>query len=152
MNLYGPGDNFDLESSHVIPALIRKCLDAVDCGADRVVVWGSGNASREFLYVEDAAEGIVLAAERFNGEGPVNLGSGFEITIRELVGIIARLTGFSGAIVWDSSQPDGQPRRCLDTTKAEEHFGFRARTSFEQGLEKTVEWFMANRLELTSNS
>jgi GDP-L-fucose synthase len=143
VNLYGPGDNFDPSSSHVIPALIKKCVEAVEAGSDRIEVWGTGAASREFLYVDDAAEGIVLAAERYDGDEPVNLGSGQEITIRELVSIIADATGFRGEIVWDPSKPDGQPRRCLDTSRAEWRFGFRARRSFEDGLRATVEWYLA---------
>jgi GDP-L-fucose synthase len=143
VNLYGPGDNFDPASSHVIPALIRKCIDAADRGAETLEVWGSGAASREFLYVDDAAEGIVLAAERYNGPDPVNLGVGREITIRELVETIARLTGFVGDIQWDSSKPDGQPRRSVDTSRARAEFGFEARTSFEDGLRRTVEWYRA---------
>ena len=139
VNLYGPGDNFDPASSHVIPALIKKCLDAVESGADDIEVWGTGSASREFLYVDDAAEGIVLAAERYEGPEPVNLGTGQEITIRELVTLIAQLTGFTGEIRWDASKPDGQPRRALDTSRALEAFGFAARTSFENGLRRTVE-------------
>jgi GDP-L-fucose synthase len=145
VNLYGPGDNVDLETSHVIPALIRKCVEAKEQGADHVVVWGTGKATREFLYVEDAAEGIVLATERFNGEEPINLGCGREISISELAQLIARQTGFSGKLVWDSSKPDGQPSRRLNTEKAEKLFGFRAKTSFEEGLQRTVEWFVSHR-------
>jgi GDP-L-fucose synthase len=145
VNLYGPRDNFNLESSHVIPALIRKCVEAREAGAPEVVVWGTGKASREFLYVEDAAEGILLAAERYDQPDPVNLGAGFEITIRDLVGIVVKETRFPGRIVWDATKPDGQPRRCLDTTRAERAFGFRARTSFEEGLRKTVAWFERER-------
>jgi GDP-L-fucose synthase len=141
VNLYGPRDNFDLESSHVIPALIRKCIEARERGDERIVAWGTGRPTREFLYVEDAAEGILLATERYNGGEPVNLGSGMEISIRELLELIARLTGFEGEIVWDTSKPDGQPRRCLDTTKAERFFGFKARTPFEEGLRRTIDWF-----------
>jgi GDP-L-fucose synthase len=141
VNLYGPGDNFDPASSHVIPALIKKCIDAVEAGDDRITVWGTGNATREFLYAADAAEGIVLAAERYDGDEPVNLGAGAEISIRDLVGLIARLTGFEGKIVWDATKPDGQPRRMLDPSRAEKHFGFRARTSFEVGLKQTIEWY-----------
>ncbi len=138
VNLYGPGDNFDPASSHVIPALIKKCVDARERGDDHVAVWGTGNASREFLYVEDAAEGIVLAAERYDRPEPVNLGVGREITIRELVELIAGLTGFSGEIRWDATKPDGQPRRALDTTRAREWFGFVARTRLEDGLRRTI--------------
>ena len=141
VNLYGPGDNFDLETSHVIPALIRKCLEAKERGEDQVVLWGDGSPTREFLYVEDAAEGLVLAAERYNGPEPFNLGSGQEIRIKDLAGLIARLTGFEGKIVWDTSKPNGQPRRALDTSRAEEFFGFRARTNFEEGLRRTIEWY-----------
>jgi len=140
VNLYGPGDNFDPASSHVIPALIKKCVDARDNGADHIDVWGTGSASREFLYVDDAAEGIVLAAERYDGAEPVNLGVGAEITIRELVELVVELTGFSGEIRWDATQPDGQPRRALDTSRAREHFGFAARTSFGDGLHRTIAW------------
>jgi GDP-L-fucose synthase len=141
VNLYGPGDNFDLASSHVIPALIRKCQEAIDGGRREIEVWGTGRASREFLYVGDAARGICLAAERYDGVEPVNLGAGFEITIRDLVVLIARLTGFDGEIRWDPSKPDGQPRRCLDTSRAERLFGFRATTGFEEGLRRTIEWY-----------
>jgi len=141
VNIYGPGDNFNPRSSHVIPALIKKCLDAIDSGAPAIEVWGNGSPTREFLYVEDAAEGIVLAAERYEGDEPVNLGSGMEISIRQLVELIARLTGFSGEIVWDTSQPNGQPRRCLNVSRAVREFGFRARTPFEQGLRRTIEWY-----------
>jgi GDP-L-fucose synthase len=145
VNLYGPGDNFDPASSHVIPALIKKCVDARDAGDDHIEVWGTGRASREFLYVDDAADGIVLGAERYDGEEPVNLGVGREITIRELVELIARLTRFTGELRWDASKPDGQPRRALDTTRARERFGFEARTSFEDGLRRTIEWYEAAR-------
>lgn len=141
VNLYGPHDNFDRESSHVIPALIRKCVEAKARGDDHIVVWGTGNPTREFLYVEDAAQGILRAAECYDGGQPVNLGSGMEITIRDLASLIARLTGFEGEIVWDTSKPDGQPRRSLDTSRAERLFGFRAQTSFEEGLSKTVQWY-----------
>ena len=143
VNLYGPRDNFDPESSHVIPALIKKCVEAVESKAPEIVVWGTGSASREFLYVEDCAEGILLAAERYNGAAPVNLGSSMEITIRELVELIAKLTGFQGQLVWDASKPDGQPRRSLDTSRAEREFGFKARTDFVTGLKKTIEWYLA---------
>jgi len=141
VNLYGPGDNFDPASSHVIPALIKKCVDARTARADHIDVWGTGSASREFLYVDDAAEGIVLGAERYDGPEPVNLGVGRESTIRELVELIARLTRFDGAIRWDPTKPDGQPRRALDTNRARERFGFSARTSFEDGLRSTIEWY-----------
>jgi GDP-L-fucose synthase len=145
VNLYGPGDNFDPSSSHVIPALIKKCVDAVDEGRDEVVVWGTGNATREFLYVDDAAEGIVLAAERYSKAEPVNLGAGHEISIRQLTTMISALVGFKGHIAWDSTKPDGQPRRSLDISRAEREFGFRAQTSFRDGLERTVRWYLATR-------
>lgn len=167
VNLYGPRDNFDPESSHVIPALIRKCLEAVDRQEDgglrleartltsqpptsnleppTITVWGSGKPTREFLYVEDAAEGILLATETYNKPDPVNLGAGFEISIRDLVELIALLTGFKGKIVWDTTKPDGQPRRCLDTSKGEREFGFRAKTPFEEGLKKTIDWYISAR-------
>jgi GDP-L-fucose synthase len=141
VNLYGPRDNVDLENSHVIPALIRKCMEAKQRGDASMVAWGDGSPTREFLYVEDAAEGILLAAERYDKSEPVNLGSAFEISIRELLETIARLTGFEGKILWDTSKPNGQPRRKLDTSRAEREFGFRAETSFEEGLQKTIEWF-----------
>ena len=141
VNLYGPGDNFDPASSHVIPALIKKCMDAINAGEPSITVWGTGRATREFLFVEDAAEGIVLAAERYDKADPVNLGAGFEISIKDLVHLIAKLTGFEGEIIWDATKPDGQPRRCLDTSKAEREFGFKARTGFEEGLRKTVDWY-----------
>ena len=141
MNLYGPGDKSDPQTSHVIPALIRKCLDAQAGGEKQVTLWGTGRPTREFLYVEDCAEGICLAAERYNNFEPVNLGSGREISIREVAGIIAELTGFSGEFVWDATQPDGQPRRCLDTSRAERGFGFRAKTPFRDGLERTIVWY-----------
>jgi GDP-L-fucose synthase len=145
VNLYGPRDNFDDRSSHVIPALIKKCVEAKEAGADSIEVWGTGKATREFFYVEDAAEAIALAAEKYDGIEPVNLGAGFEISIKDLVELIAKLTGFTGKIVWDSSKPDGQPRRCLDTTRAFEYFGFKAHTNFEEGLKKTIEWYKENR-------
>lgn len=141
VNLYGPGDNFDPASSHVIPALIKKCVDAVEREEPAIEVWGTGSATREFLYVDDAAEGIVLAAEKYDGREPVNLGSGIEISIRDLVSLIAKETGFSGEIVWDSTKPDGQPRRGLDVSRAAELFGFRARIDFIEGLRRTVEWY-----------
>jgi GDP-L-fucose synthase len=152
VNLYGPRDNFDLETSHVIPALIRKCLEAKEQGADQVVLWGDGSPTREFLYVEDAAEGLVLAAERYNGPEPFNLGSGQEIQIKDLAELIARLTGFGGNIVWDTSKPNGQPRRALDTSRAEKFFGFRARTNFEEGLRQTIEWYQKQRNARLENS
>lgn len=145
VNLYGPGDSFDPERSHVIPALIRKFLEAKERGAREVVAWGTGSASREFLYVEDAAEGIALAAERYDGAEPVNLGSGREITIRELASVIAKLVGYTGEIRWDASQPDGQPRRRLDTSRAKDLFGFEARTPFEEGLRRTIAWYRGIR-------
>ena len=145
VNLYGPGDNFDPASSHVIPALIKKCVDAKEAGDDHIVVWGDGSPTREFLYVEDAAEGILLAAERYNQSEPVNLGSAFEISIKDLVETIARLTGFSGRIVWDTTKPNGQPRRKLDTSRAKEYFGFESQVQFEEGLQKTIEWYVAAR-------
>jgi GDP-L-fucose synthase len=141
VNLYGPGDNFDPKTSHAIPAIIKKCVDAAAAGALEVVLWGTGNPTREFLHVHDAAEGILLAAERYNESDPVNLGSGAEISIRELATMIAGLTGFTGDIVWDASKPDGQPRRSVDTSKAEKCFGFRARVRFQAGLRETIEWY-----------
>jgi GDP-L-fucose synthase len=151
VNLYGPGDNFDPASSHVIPALIKKSVDARERGDDHIEVWGTGAASREFLYVEDAAEGIVLATERYDGADPVNLGVGQEITIRDLVELIARLTGFTGEIRWDSTKPDGQPRRALDTSRARERFGFVAHTSFEDGLRATIDWYERIRSDLAAS-
>jgi len=145
VNLYGPGDNFDPSSSHVIPALIKKCVDAREAGDPFIEVWGSGSASREFLYVEDAAEGIVLGADRYDGDDPVNLGVGQEITIRELVTLIVRLTRYEGEIRWDATKPDGQPRRALDTSRARDRFGFTAATSFEDGLRATIDWYEAAR-------
>ncbi len=145
VNLYGPGDNFSPQSSHVIPALIKKCLDARAADQDHIVVWGTGKASREFLYVEDAAEGVILACERYDKPEPVNLGAGFEITILDLVRLIARLTGFSGKIIWDADKPDGQPRRMLDTTRAKLEFGFTAGTSFEAGLSRMIAWYRDRR-------
>ena len=145
VNLYGPGDNFDPASSHVIPALIRKCLEARDRGDSYIEVWGTGAASREFLYVDDAAQAIVLAAERYDDGDPVNLGVGAEITIRDLVELIARLTRYGGELRWDARKPDGQPRRALDTTRARERFGFAAGTSFETGLRRTIDWYEAKR-------
>jgi GDP-L-fucose synthase len=144
VNLYGPRDNFDPKSSHVIPALIKKFVEAVDAKEDVVEVWGTGRATREFLYVDDAAEGIVLATEHYEDSEPVNLGAGFEISIKDLAESIARLTGFKGRLAWNSSKPDGQPRRCLDTTRAERFFGFRARTPFEEGLRRTIEWYRSS--------
>ncbi|MEZ0395238.1 MAG: GDP-L-fucose synthase [Anaerolineales bacterium] len=141
VNLYGPRDNFDPASSHVIPALIRKCLEAQARGEDEIVVWGDGSPTREFLYVEDAAEGILLATEKYDRPEPVNLGSGFEISIKDLAEMIARLTGFRGRLVWDTSKPNGQPRRALDVSRAERAFGFRAQMPFEEGLRRTIEWY-----------
>jgi GDP-L-fucose synthase len=141
VNLYGPGDNFNPASSHVIPALIKKCVDAREAALDQIEVWGTGSASREFLYVGDAAEGIVLGAEHYDGAEPVNLGVGHEITIRTLVELIVRLTRFAGEIRWDASKPDGQPRRALDTSRARERFGFIATTDFEEGLRRTIDWY-----------
>ena len=145
VNLYGPRDTFDSARSHVIPALIKKCVDAVASGAPQIEVWGTGSASREFLYVEDCARGVVLAASHYNGGEPVNLGAGREITIRDLVGLIARLTGFKGEIVWDPGKPDGQPRRCLDVSRAEREFNFKAVTDFEEGLRRTIQWYLEAR-------
>ncbi|HJJ31827.1 MAG TPA: GDP-L-fucose synthase [Methanocorpusculum sp.] len=145
VNLYGPGDNFNPESSHVIPALIKKFVDAKESGSNKVEVWGTGAASREFLYVEDAAKAIVLAAERYNSPEPVNIGSCMEITIKELVELIGKLTGFKGEIVWDTAKPDGQPRRCLDVSAAENGFGFRAAVPFEEGLKQTIEWYVNSK-------
>lgn len=142
VNLYGPRDNFNLETSHVIPALIRKCLEAKQHGDSEVVLWGDGSPTREFLYVEDAAEGIALAAERYNGSEPVNLGSGQEISIKDLAQSIAQLTGFEGKLVWDTSKPNGQPRRALDVSRAEQYFGFRAQMPFEEGLRRTIRWYV----------
>lgn len=141
-NLYGPHDNFDLQTSHVIPALIRKCLEAKQRGDAQIIAWGTGSPTREFLFVEDAAEGILLAAERYNGIDPINLGSGMEISIKSLVEKIAAAVGYQGEIVWDDSKPDGQPRRSLDTSKAYEAFGFQAQTDFDEGLQKTVDWYL----------
>jgi GDP-L-fucose synthase len=145
VNLYGPRDNFDLHSSHVIPALIRKCVEARDAGEAQIEAWGDGSPTREFLYVEDAAEGILLAAERYDSSEPVNLGSSYEISIKELTETVARLTGFEGRIVWDSSKPNGQPRRKLDTSRAKERFGFLSQTSFEDGLRRTIAWYEQHR-------
>lgn len=145
VNLYGPGDNFNPASSHVIPALIKKCVDAIEISADHIDCWGTGNASREFIYASDAAEGILLATEHYNGFEPVNIGAGFEITIKELAEKIVRLTGFGGEIRWDPSKPDGQPRRCLDTSRAKKLFGFEAKMTFEEGLKATIEWYKQNR-------
>jgi len=145
VNLYGPGDNFDPRRSHVIPALIKKCADAVANGDKEVAVWGDGSASREFLYVEDAAEGIILATEQYNRSDPVNLGSAFEITIKDLIELIAKETGFSGKITWDTSRPNGQPRRKLDISLAEKEFGFKPRITFEEGLRQTIKWYTSHK-------
>ena len=148
VNLYGPGDNFHPNSSHVIPALIKKCVDAIEAGSDYIECWGTGAVSREFIYAADASEGILLATEHYNGSEAVNVGAGFEITIKDLVEKIAKLTGFDGEIRWDTTKPDGQPRRCLDTTKANEFFGFKAATNFDEGLKATIEWYRENRNKL----
>ena len=145
VNLYGPHDNFDPKTSHVIPALIRKCVDAVEAGAPEVVCWGTGNATREFLFVEDCARAIVLATERYDDPEPVNLGAGFEIGIRDLAELIAEQTGFDGRLVFDRSKPDGQPRRMLDVSRAEKRFGFKATTDFRAGLRRTIAWYRAQR-------
>jgi len=145
VNLYGPRDDFDLETSHVIPAIIRKCVEARERGDDTVTAWGTGEPTREFLYVKDAVDGILAATERYDESDPVNLGVGEEISIRELVETIAELTGFQGEIVWDTSKPDGQQRRCLDTTRARERFGWEASTEFADGLAETIQWYEANR-------
>jgi GDP-L-fucose synthase len=145
VNLYGPGDNFNPATSHVISALIKKCVDAVDNGADHIDCWGTGNVSREFIYAADAAEGILLVTERYNGPEPVNIGAGFEITIKELAKKIAKLTGFTGEIRWDCHNPDGQPRRCLDTSRAKMLFGFKAKTPFDEGLKATIDWYRINK-------
>jgi GDP-L-fucose synthase len=147
VNLYGPGDNFDPASSHVIPALIKKCVDAVESGADYIDCWGTGSASREFIYVADAAEGILLATEHYNGPEPVNIGAGFEMTIKELAEKIVELTGFTGEIRWDNSKPDGQPRRRLDVSKAKKYFGFEAKTPFDEGLKATIDWYRKHNNE-----
>jgi len=145
VNLYGPGDNFDPRSSHVIPALIRKCLEAKEAGKDHIDVWGDGSPTREFIYVTDAARAIALATARYNQSLPVNLGSGFEISIKDLAEKIARMTGFEGTFIWDTSKPNGQPRRALDITRAKEFFGFEAQVDFDEGLHKTIEWYLAHR-------
>ena len=147
VNLYGPGDHFDLETSHVIPAVIRKCLEAVDRRAAEIMCWGDGSPTREFLYVDDASEGIVLAAERYDGAEPVNLGAGREISIKDLVQTIVEATGFKGNVVWDTTRPNGQPRRCVDASRAERRFGFRASTPFDVGLRRAVDWYRTARLE-----
>jgi GDP-L-fucose synthase len=142
VNLYGPGDNFNPESSHVIPALIHKCLEAKQTGKNSIEVWGDGSPTREFLYVEDAAEGILLAAEKYNSSEPVNLGSGMEISIKDLVTLIVRLTGFEGRLIWDASKPNGQPRRRLDVSRAQHEFGFKAQMTFKEGLRRTIDWYL----------
>jgi GDP-L-fucose synthase len=147
VNLYGPRDNFDPASSHVIPALIKKCFDAMEKGESEIVVWGDGSPTREFLYVEDCAEAIALATERYSKPDPINIGAGFEISIKDLVELIARLTGFQGRIAWDTTKPNGQPRRCLDTSRAEREFGWRAKTGFEVGLRRTIEWYRTHRAD-----
>jgi GDP-L-fucose synthase len=150
VNLYGPHDNFDPSSSHVIPALVRKCVEAIETRADEVVCWGTGNATREFLYVEDCAEAIVLAAQHYESPDPVNLGAGFEISIRDLAELVAELTGFKGRLTFDRTKPDGQPRRSLDVTRARNSFGFSATTDFRSGLQRTIEWYRAQRGALTT--
>jgi GDP-L-fucose synthase len=145
VNLYGPGDHFDLQTSHVIPALIRKCLEAAERGEQEIVCWGDGSPTREFLYVEDCAEAIALAVERYDGREPVNIGAGFEISIRELAELIAELSGFTGQLAWDKTKPNGQPRRCLDTSRATELFGFRAKTDLRAGLRRTIAWYQESR-------
>jgi GDP-L-fucose synthase len=147
VNLYGPGDNFDPRSSHVIPALIRKCMEAITQSEPQMVCWGTGSASREFLYVDDAAEGVLRIAEEIEHPTPINLGTGKEITIRDLVQLIAQLSGFMGEIRWDASQPDGQPRRCLDVSKAAELLNWKAQIGFEEGLMKTIDWYRATSLQ-----
>ena len=147
VNLYGPRDNFHLHTSHIIPAIVRKCVEAKERGEREIVAWGSGNVSREFLYVEDCAHGLVLAMERYGSPEPMNLGNGREVTIRQAVETIARLVGFGGKIVWDSTKPDGQPRRCLDVTRAKREIGFEAQTPFEEGLRRTIQWFIGHRAE-----
>lgn len=151
VNLYGPGDNFDPESSHVIPALIKKCFDAIDNNEQKITVWGDGTPTREFLFVDDAARAIVTATEKYDGEAPVNLGSSYEISIKNLVSKITTLTGFKGDVVWDKSKPGGQPRRLLDTEKAAKEFGFRAEVSLDEGLRQTVKWYRDKRKEASSS-
>jgi GDP-L-fucose synthase len=145
VNLYGPGDKFDPEHSHVIPALIKKVVDAKDAGDDHIVVWGTGTATREFLYVEDCARAILLAAEKYNRSDPINIGSGMEISIKDLTNLVCELAEFKGFLIWDDTKPDGQPRRCLDTSKAEKEFGFKAETDFAEGLKKTIRWYLENQ-------
>jgi GDP-L-fucose synthase len=151
-NLYGPGDKFHAAVSHVIPALIKKAVEAKESGAEAIEVWGTGSASREFLYVDDAAEGIVLAAERYDGPEPVNLGADRELPVRDLVEVIVELVGFKGEVRWDTSKPDGQPRRGVDGTRARELFGFEARVSFEEGLRRTIDWYLEHRVEAEQRS
>jgi GDP-L-fucose synthase len=148
VNLYGPGDNFNLKTSHVIPALIRKAVEAKHRGDEELPLWGDGSPTREFLYVEDAAEGIVTAAQAYNGPEPVNLGSGHEISIRELAEMVARMTGFTGKLVWQTDRPNGQPRRALDTSRALEYFGWRAAMPFEEGMRRTIDWFQEHQSEI----
>ncbi len=145
VNLYGPGDNFDPNSSHVIPALIKKVADAQERGDEYIDVWGTGSATREFVYVDDAAEGIVLASEKYNDPDPVNIGSGMEISIKDLVETITKLMDFKGEIRWDATKPDGQPRRCLDVSRAKERFGFSAQVDFKEGLKRTIEWYRSQK-------
>ena len=152
VNLYGPRDNFDLESSHVIPALIRKAVEARDRGINELVCWGDGSPTREFLYVEDAAEGLITGAESYNGEDPVNLGSGFEVSIKDLIEKITRLSGFHGSLTWDTARPNGQPRRMLDTTRAAAFFGFRAKMNLEDGLAKTIAWYEKNPVSVAAHT
>jgi GDP-L-fucose synthase len=152
VNLYGPRDNFHLQTSHVIPALIRKCVEARKRGDSNITAWGTGSASREFLYVEDCAEGLVSAMEKYDAPEPINLGSGREITIKDLTQLVAKLARFEGEIVWDSTKPDGQPRRCLDVTRAWNAFGFRSATTLDDGLRKTIEWFEANENAITERA
>ena len=152
VNLYGPGDNFDLESSHVIPALIRKFIEAKEEGKERVVAWGTGQVTREFLYVDDAAEGILLAAEKYNGPAPVNLGSSEEVSIGDLAREVQDIVGFQGEVVWDTSMPDGQPRRKLDIERAWKEFGFKSETPLEEGLQRTVEWYVRDRTRVSGHS
>ncbi len=149
VNLFGPGDNFNPKSSHVIPALIRKCIEALEAGEEEIIVWGDGSPTREFLYVEDAAEGILLASEKYNDSEPVNLGAGSEISIKDLAEMIAKKTGFTGKLVWDTTKPNGQPRRKLDTVRAFERFGFKAQISFEEGMDRTIKWFRENRTRIS---
>jgi GDP-L-fucose synthase len=152
VNLYGPRDNFDLESSHVIPALIRKCVEAKECGQRQIVLWGDGSPTREFLYVEDAAEGILLATEKYDGGEPVNLGTGEEVSICDLAALIAAEVHFSGELVWDITRPNGQPRRCLDITKAKTLFGFEAKRRLREGIAKTVDWYLRNRVHSSNGT